>query len=88
MTIVIAFHGSGYRTFKDFDKQKVLADWREAFPNLVSYGRFVEQMPWSLMALVSFLNTCCFGEVTGVSFIDSTSVAVCYIKRAQGSQDV
>lgn len=83
MTIVIAFHGSGYRTFKDFYKQKVLADWRDAFPNLVSYGRFVELMPWSLMALVGFLNTCCFGEVTGISFIDSTSLAVCHTKRAK-----
>jgi hypothetical protein len=83
MTIVIAFHGSGYRTFKDFYKQKVLADWRDAFPNLVSYGRFVELMPWSFMALVGFLNTCCFGEVTGISFIDSTSVAVCHVKRAK-----
>jgi len=83
MTIVIAFHGSGYRTFKDFYKSKVLADWQDAFPNLVSYGRFVELMPWSFMALVSFLNTCCFGEVTGISFIDSTSVAVCHLKRAK-----
>jgi len=83
MTIVIAFHGSGYRTFKDFYKQKVLADWQDAFPDLVSYGRFVELMPWSFMALVSFLNTRCLGEVTGISFIDSTSVAVCHIKRAK-----
>lgn len=57
MTIVIAFHGSGFRTFKDFYTHKVLADWRDAFPNVVSYGRFVELMPWSFMALVSFLNT-------------------------------
>jgi hypothetical protein len=85
MTIVIAFHGSGYRTFKDFYKQKVLADWRDAFPHLVSYGRFVELMPWSLMDLVSFLNTRCLGEVTGISFIDSTSVVVCHIKGAKGS---
>lgn len=83
MTIVIAFHGSGYRTFKDFYTQKVLVDWRDAFPNLVSYGRFVELMPWSFMALVGFLNTCCFGEVTGLSFIDSTPIAVCHIKRAK-----
>jgi hypothetical protein len=45
---------------------------------------FVELMPWSFMPLVSFLNTCCFGKVTGISFIDSTSVAVCHIKRAKG----
>ncbi len=53
MTIVIAFHGSGYRTFKDFYKGKVLPDWREALPNWVSYGRFVELMPWSFMGLVA-----------------------------------
>jgi hypothetical protein len=83
MTIVIAFHGSGYRTFKDFYKQKVLADWRDAFPDLVSYGRFVELMPWSFMALASFLTTRCFGTMTGISFIDSTPVTVCHIKRAK-----
>lgn len=33
------------------------------------------------MALAAFLNTRCFGEVTGISFIDSTSVAVCHINR-------
>ena len=82
-TIAIAFHGSGYRIFKDFYTGKVLPDWRDAFPDLVSYGRFVELMPWSFMALVSFLNTRCFGEVTGISFIDSTSVAVCHVKRAK-----
>lgn len=83
MTIVIAFHGSGYRTFKDFYQHKVLADWRDAFPNLVSYGRFVELMPWCVMGLVHFLNSRCFGEVTGISFIDSTSVSVCHVNRAK-----
>jgi hypothetical protein len=83
MTIIIAFHGSGYRTFKDFYTGKVLPQWRDAFPNLVSYGRFVELMPWSFMGLVSFLNSRCFGEVTGISFIDSTSVSVCHSKRAK-----
>lgn len=83
MTIVIAFHGSGYRTFKDFYLNKVLVDWREAFPHLVSYGRFVELMPWSFMGLVCFLNSCCFGELTGVSFIDSTSLEVCHPNRAR-----
>lgn len=35
------------------------------------------------MALVIFLNTQFFGEVTSISFIDVTSVAVCHIKRAK-----
>lgn len=37
MTIVVAFHGSGARTFKDFYTLTVLPHWHRAFPNLVSY---------------------------------------------------
>ena len=81
MTIVIAFHSSGYRTFKDFYQQRVLPEWRSAFPNLVSYGRFVELMPWSLMGLVHFLKTR-LGTMTGISFVDSTPLEVCHPKRA------
>lgn len=57
MTIAIAFHGSGYRTFKEFYTLQVLPGWRQAFPNLVSYTRFVELMPWCLMLLCCFLHT-------------------------------
>jgi len=82
MTIAIAFHGSGYRTFKDFYTLQVLPHWHSAFPNLVSYNRFVELMPWSLMLL------CCFsqtrrGEITGISFIDSTPIEVCHPCRSK-----
>jgi hypothetical protein len=81
MTIVIAFHGSGFRTFKEFYTLQVLPHWKSAFPDLVSYNRFVELMPWSLMGLLLFLKTCCFGEVTGISFVDSTALEVCHPKR-------
>jgi hypothetical protein len=77
MTIVVAFHGSGYRTFKDFYTQQVLLHWRSAFPNLVSYNRFVELIPWSCMGLMAFRTGCCFGDLSGISFIDSTALAVC-----------
>lgn len=60
MTIVIAFHGSGFRTFKEFYTLQVLPHWRNAFPELVSYNRFVELMLWSLMGLLYFLNNCLF----------------------------
>jgi hypothetical protein len=79
-TIVIAFHGSGYRTFKEFYTLQVLPHWKKAFPQLVSYNRFIELMPWSLMGLMGFLNTCA-GEMTGISFVDSTSLEVCHPKR-------
>ena len=71
ITIVFAFHGSGYRTFKEFYTLQVIPGWGKAFPNLVSYTRFVELMPWCLMLLCCFLQTRT-GEITGISFIDST----------------
>jgi hypothetical protein len=83
MTIVVAFHGSGYRTFKDFYTQQVLLHWRRAFPNLVSYNRFVELIPWSCMGLMAFLTCCCLGDISGISFIDSTALAVCLPARAK-----
>lgn len=82
MTIVIAFHGSGFRTFKDFYTRQVLPHWRNAFPNLVSYNRFVELMPWALLLLCCFLQTR-RGEITGISFIDSTPIEVCHPCRSQ-----
>lgn len=81
MTIVIAFHGSGYRTFKQFYTLQVLPGWLQAFPNLVSYTHFVELMPWCLMLLCCFLHTRT-GEMTGISFIDSTPIEVCHRCRA------
>ncbi|MEO0770630.1 MAG: IS982 family transposase, partial [Cyanobacteria bacterium J06649_4] len=82
MTIVIAFHGSGFRTFKAFYTCQVLPHWRRAFPNLVSYTRFVELIPWSVSVLACFLQTT-FGDLTGISFIDSTSIEVCHPNRAR-----
>lgn len=80
MTIIIAFHASGARTFKDFYTLTVLPHWRKGFPNLVSYSRFVELMPWCLMLLCCFLNTR-RGEITGIAFIDSTPIEVCHPAR-------
>lgn len=81
MTIVIAFHGSGFRTFKAFYTLQVLPHWRRAFPNLVSDNRFVELVPWGVSALARLLQTT-FGAVTGISFIDSTAIEVCHPNRA------
>ncbi|WP_204150051.1 IS982 family transposase, partial [Leptolyngbya sp. CCY15150] len=47
------------------------------------YGRFIELMPWSFVALVHVLKRRCFGAMTGISFLDSTSIAVCHVKRAK-----
>lgn len=87
MTIVIAFHGSGFRNFKSFYTLCVLPHWHHAFPNLVSYTRFVELMPGCLMLLCCFLHTR-LGEIMGIAFIDSTPINVCHPRRARRASRV
>ena len=81
MTILIAFHQSHYRTFKAYYFEQVLKNWRSEFPGLVSYHRFVEYMPSVLGPLIIYLRTCCLGQCSGISFIDSTSLDVCLNQR-------
>jgi predicted small integral membrane protein len=80
-TIVVYFHCSGYRNFKHYYIKHVLKYRQSEFPNLVSYNRFVELMPSALMPLILYLNTR-KGEVTGISFIDSTRLPICSNNRA------
>ncbi len=47
------------------------------FPGLVSYKRFVDYIPSALIPLCAYLKQCCFGNCTGSSFVDSTSLDVC-----------
>jgi len=82
MTIVVAFHYSGYRTFKDFYTKHVQVYWRSEFPHLVSYNRFVELMQEALVPLAVYLMTQGKGKVTGIAFVDSTPLRVCHNRRA------
>lgn len=85
MTILIGFHQQRYRTFKDYYTQHVCVYWRSAFPRLVSYQRFVSWMPGALLPLCAYLKSC-FGQCTGISFIDSTSLKVCHNRRIRQHQ--
>src|SRR5829696_5501565 len=80
MTILILFHQSHYRTFKAFYTEHVCVELRGEFPHLVSYTRFVEFFPSALVPLCVYLHTC-LGACTGVSFVDSTKLAVCHNRR-------
>ncbi len=80
MTIIIHFHQSGYRTFKHYYLRHVCTNLRQEFPALVSYARFVELMPQTVMPLMVYLHHC-FGQCTGISFVDATSLAVCRNQR-------
>ena len=80
MTIVILFHLSHYRTFKDYYQNCVARDMRWYFPNLVSYNRFTEIMATILVPLTAYLHSCS-GEKTGLYYVDSTPLQVCHNKR-------
>jgi transposase len=80
LTVVIAFHQVGYRTFKQVYLEHVCVYWRRAFPGLVSYHRFIEWLPSLVLPLCVYLKHG-FGACTGISFLDSTSLKVCHNRR-------
>ena len=81
MTILIAFHLSGMRNLKAYYLFYVCKHLTIEFSKLVSYNRFVELQQCILLPLVLFLKSCRLGKCTGISFIDSTTLDVCNIKR-------
>ena len=80
MTIIILFHVSGFRNFKMFYTGYVFSHLCKEFPTLPSYSRFVEIKKEVVFPLYCFLSNH-FGKVSGISFIDSTPLAVCHTKR-------
>ena len=80
MTILIAFHQSCYRNFKTYYSEKVRLNWSQDFPGLVSYQRFIEWVPGTIVPMCVYLKTC-FGTCSGISFMDSTSLKVCHNRR-------
>lgn len=81
MTILVAFHLSGMRNLKAYYLFYVAKHMNAEFPRLVSYNRFVELQQQVVLPLVLFLKTCRMGQCTGISFIDSTTLKACHIKR-------
>ena len=80
MTLLIAFHESGYRTFKHFYQKHVCVYWCAEFPNLVSYSRFV-QLKKEVLEVLTFYLSAHLGTCSGLSFVDSTRLRVCDNKR-------
>lgn len=80
MTILIVFHANHYRNFKHYYLEEVCCHFRAEFPHLPSYQRFIEWMPSTLIPLCVYLKHC-FGQCSGISFLDSTSIKVCHNRR-------
>lgn len=66
ITILILFHLSDYRTLKAFYPQMICKEWRQHFPVVLSYNRFVEREQMVSLKLYLFLNNCCLGDCTGI----------------------
>lgn len=75
MTLLVAFHQSGFKTFKDY-----YTKWHKEFPGLVSCNRFTELVSQSTIPL-ELLARCCRGRETGTYLIDSTPLPVCHLMR-------
>lgn len=80
MTVLVMFHYSHYRTFKDFYINSILARHKHDFPKAVSYNRFVELMPMTFMPFFVFISALS-GQKTGKYFIDATKLPVCHNLR-------
>lgn len=80
ISILIFFHLSHYRTFKDFYISCVLEELAAYFPKTVSYGRFVALIPRVLEPLTAYVLSKT-GTRTGLYYLDSTKLVVCHNRR-------
>jgi hypothetical protein len=70
-------HQLCYRNFKAYDQHKVQVKWACTFPGLVSYHRFVEWMPSTLVPLCAHLRSC-FGNHSDISLFVNKIAKVRY----------
>ena len=81
MPILILFHRSNYRCFKYFFLREVLKNLAYLFPNLVGYSQFVRLTQEAFFPMFCFTQEH-LGVCSGISFIDSTVLTSCHVKRA------
>lgn len=80
LTICIFYHHSGYKNFKYYYLWLICTHLRTAFKSLPSYNRFVELMREALIPCMIFCLAHT-GKITGISYVDSTPLAVCKNQR-------
>lgn len=80
MAIVILFHLSGYQYFRVFYELMVQTYWKDIFRNALSYCWFIRYRRRYTHCLVCYLLSKMHKSYQ-FSYIDSTSIKVCHIKR-------
>lgn len=87
MCIEILYHLSGYKCFQYYYQQVVeQGPLRSYFPCAPSYNRFVQLKPRILPLVIVFLNYCRIGQLCGIYYADSTSLAVCHNRRIHSNK--
>ena len=82
MTIIVHFHPSHYRDFKNYSLNHVSRALKAYFPELLSYTRFLG-MTASVVTPMCACLTSKLGKPTGIQFVDSTKIEGCHIIRAK-----
>lgn len=78
ITILIAFHSGHFTNLKHFYITHICTHYKDFFPGLVSYNRFVELQQRVAVPMMLFLKTHCLGSSRGINFIDFTHIKVCH----------
>jgi hypothetical protein len=81
ITVMLCFHFGSFRNFKHYYLHYVGEHLKSEFPDQLSYNRFIQLEHRVMIPLMLFLKLICFGECTGITFVDSTKIAVCHNKR-------
>lgn len=82
MTVQILFQMMGYRNFKTFYTCFLQQYWKQYFPKLPSYQRFVELTSLAIFPLALFTQFKC-GKKTKIYYVDGSCLPVCHIKRSK-----
>lgn len=82
MTILIMFHNVRFRDFKTFYIGFLERYWKQYFPKLPSYPRFISEMKKVIFPVTLFVQLK-GGKRTGIYYIDSSCLPVCHLKRSR-----
>jgi hypothetical protein len=81
MTVLICFHFNDFRNFRHYYLFCVREHMKDPFSDQLSCNRFIELQSRIAAEMMLFLQVCCPGRCTGISFMDSTCIPVCHNKR-------